>query len=109
MNHSDSGTAERIAAAFHSTYERLAPANGYETRPDSAVPWADVPASNKALMIATVEALLANHTIKPGLASGHPANTGHGHVRPRPDGLVARCGGPGMCSPCSIELAQPNA
>jgi hypothetical protein len=109
MIRTDSGTAERIAAAFHAAYETLAPSAGYETRKESAVPWADVPASNKALMIATVEALLGNHMIKPGPASGNPANIGHGHVRPRPDGMKARCGGPGQCSQCSIEFAQLNA
>jgi hypothetical protein len=31
------------------------------------------------------------------------ANTGHGHVRARPDGMVARCGGPGVCMVCSFE------
>lgn len=109
MNRTDSGTAERIAAAFHAAYEQLAPSNGYETRKESAVPWADVPADNKTLMIATVEELLANHTIKPGLAAGNPSNTGHGHVRPRPGGVKMRCGGPGMCSQCSIEFAQLRA
>jgi hypothetical protein len=36
-------------------------------------------------------------------------NTGHGHVRRRPDGVKARCGGPGMCTECSRELAQMEA
>lgn len=31
------------------------------------------------------------------------ANTGHGHVFPRPDGVKARCGGPGICTRCSLE------
>lgn len=30
-------------------------------------------------------------------------NTGHGHVVPRPDGVKARCGGPGLCAVCSDE------
>lgn len=30
-------------------------------------------------------------------------NTGHGHVRPRPDGVKARCGGPGMCPECTAK------
>lgn len=30
-------------------------------------------------------------------------NTGHGHVRPRADGVKARCGGPGLCSECRRE------
>ncbi len=33
-------------------------------------------------------------------------NHGHGHVRPRPDGVKARCGGPALCSVCAAELAQ---
>lgn len=38
-------------------------------------------------------------------------NTGHGHVRPRPDGVRARCGGPGVCKECSREkaaMSQPE-
>lgn len=31
------------------------------------------------------------------------ANTGHGHVRPRPDGAKARCGGPALCAECKAE------
>ncbi len=31
---------------------------------------------------------------------------GHGHVIPNPDGSLARCGGPGICSDCAKELAQ---
>lgn len=31
---------------------------------------------------------------------------GHGHVTPNPDGSVARCGGPAMCSVCALEKAQ---
>lgn len=34
------------------------------------------------------------------------ANAGHGHVFPRPDGVRARCGGPGMCVVCSADLAR---
>lgn len=41
-----------IAQAFHEAYERLAPSYGYETRRESAVPWADVPEQNRALMTA---------------------------------------------------------
>lgn len=33
-------------------------------------------------------------------------NVGHGHVFPRPDGVVARCGGPGLCAECSRDLAR---
>jgi hypothetical protein len=30
----------------------------------------------------------------------------HGHVRPRPDGLRARCEGPGICPVCNQEEAD---
>lgn len=33
-------------------------------------------------------------------------NTGHGHVRPRPDGIKMRCGGPKICTVCALELAN---
>lgn len=35
-----------------------------------------------------------------------PLNEGHGHVYPRPDGVVAKCGGPGLCEICSADLLQ---
>lgn len=44
----------------------------------------------------------------------NPLNTGHGWVRPRPDGVHARCGGPKLCPECAHEerelagLAQPK-
>lgn len=46
---------EKLARLFHETYERLAPECGYVTRKDSAVPWEDVPAPNKRLMVAVAE------------------------------------------------------
>lgn len=33
-------------------------------------------------------------------------NHGHGHVFERPDGMRARCGGPGICSECAKDLAR---
>lgn len=33
-------------------------------------------------------------------------NTGHGHVYPRPDGVKARCGGPGLCPTCANDAAR---
>jgi hypothetical protein len=35
-------------------------------------------------------------------------NVGHGHVHPRPDGMKARCGGPGLCSECSKDFAREH-
>jgi len=54
---------EQIAREFHQTYERLAPSYSYETREESAVPWEDVPAANKALMIAVCRELLERRVI----------------------------------------------
>lgn len=34
---------------------------------------------------------------------GPGTNSGHGHVWPRPDGLMARCGGPAMCPECKAD------
>ena len=47
-----------IAKQFHEAYERLAPEYGYETRPESAVAWSDVPQNNRYLMTAVVEELV---------------------------------------------------
>lgn len=33
---------------------------------------------------------------------------GHGHVYPRIDGSVTRCGGPSICSQCSIDQQRLN-
>ena len=44
--------SEKLAKEFHESYERLASTFNYETRKASAVPWKDVPANNKSLMIA---------------------------------------------------------
>lgn len=30
-------------------------------------------------------------------------NHGHGHVWERPDGMKARCGGPGLCDKCKRD------
>ena len=50
--------AERWARDFHDTYERTAPQFGYETRPESAKPWAEVPEKNRKLMIAVCAEVL---------------------------------------------------
>lgn len=36
-------------------------------------------------------------------------NTGHGHVTPRPDGVKARCGGPGLCKVCAAESGAKSS
>jgi hypothetical protein len=61
------GRAEDIAQAFHESYERLAPRFGYETRESSAVPWSEVPAENKALMVAVASELLERQVIEVGV------------------------------------------
>ena len=35
-------------------------------------------------------------------------NSGHGHVYPRPDGVRARCGGPGLCVECSRDKVRKD-
>lgn len=35
-------------------------------------------------------------------------NTGHGHVWRRPDGYLARCGGPAICQVCARDHAQSH-
>lgn len=52
--------ADALAQRFHETYERLAPSFGYETRRDSAVPWEDVPETNRWLMAAVAAEILAD-------------------------------------------------
>lgn len=49
--------SEKLAKLFHETYERLAPMFGYETREESRKEWDDVPAQNKALMIAVTDVI----------------------------------------------------
>lgn len=48
---SDAMAPYELARFMHDTYERLAPEFGYVTRPESAVPWRNVPIANKRLMI----------------------------------------------------------
>jgi hypothetical protein len=62
--------AETVAQWFHEAYERLAPDFGYETRKDSAVPWADVPEPNRSLMIAVAAAVLQKVDIALNLPVG---------------------------------------
>jgi hypothetical protein len=51
---------EELAELFHTTYERLAPDFGYETRPGTAKPWSEIPEdnNNKRLMIAVAGEVL---------------------------------------------------
>ncbi len=56
MNHLE---PEKLAQIFHETYERLAPYFNYTTRRATAVPWAQVPDTNKQLMIAVATEVLA--------------------------------------------------
>ena len=79
--------ADDIARRFHEAYERLAPEYGYETRPESAVPWEDVPAENKRLMRAVVAEVFYKAT---------PFSRG-GHGR----GCWLQSGGPCDCTAAS--------
>lgn len=55
--------AEAVARAFHEAYERRAPAFGYETRQETAVPWPP-PEPNRSLMIAVARDLLDSGAIE---------------------------------------------
>lgn len=50
--------ASWLAWCFHNAYEELAPDFGYETRPESRVPFFRLPEANRNLMIATCQKLL---------------------------------------------------
>jgi hypothetical protein len=67
--------AERIAQAFHETYERLALDHGYTTREAGAKPWAEVPEANRALMVAVVGELLDRGVIEISSRSAGPVPT----------------------------------
>lgn len=56
-------TPEELARRFHETYERLAPAHGYRTRGESAVPWEQVPEANRNLMVAVCGDLLSRRIV----------------------------------------------
>jgi hypothetical protein len=51
-------TPELLARSFHEAYERLAPSFDYQTRPESATPWDQVPEQNRKLMVATAEVVI---------------------------------------------------
>lgn len=36
-------------------------------------------------------------------------SSGHGHVYPRPDGALARCGGPRLCLKCAADQRRKDA
>jgi hypothetical protein len=65
-------TAAQLAQRFHELYEELAPAHGYETRKESAVPWDQVPQKNRTLMIAVCERILAEIAFVQYTQSGRP-------------------------------------
>jgi len=54
-----STSAEQVAEWFHEAYERLAPQFGYQTAKETAVPWPDLPAANRALMVTVAAEVLA--------------------------------------------------
>ena len=68
---------ETLPRRLHEAYERLAPTFGYKTRPETAVPWAEVPEDNKLLMEAAVAAAIlaapddASEPPSPAIAPRH--------------------------------------
>lgn len=62
---------EAVARAFHTVYEQLAPEHGWTTQDTTrGKPWEDVPAHNRALMLATVAHLLEAGVITVGPSIG---------------------------------------
>jgi hypothetical protein len=88
--------AEGLARLFHETYEYLAPYYDYETRKQSAVPWDDVPANNKALMAATARAVLAAGCVLPDMLERRCPDDGTCH-----HDCAARCFRVDCCDPLS--------
>lgn len=66
--------ADALARRFHEEYERLAPEFGYDTRPESAVPWDDVPKSNRDLMREVVAQVF--YKANPFIRDGHGRGCG---------------------------------
>jgi hypothetical protein len=52
-----------IARRFHELYEEWAPTFDYRTRPESVVPWDDVPWANQSLMRYVVRRLIIEGTM----------------------------------------------
>jgi len=86
--------AANLARRFHETYERLAPNFGYETRKESAKPWADVPERNKNLMIAVCAEILSAAPVSPEAASTPVGYVTEVHPDPKPP----------SCSYCGAEM-----
>lgn len=81
--------SEQLARLFHETYERLAPTFGYETRKGSAVPWEQVPARNRNLMIAVADLIELEYfggakEVEGELPSEFYAQSGYGHNTRKP-------------------------
>ena len=43
------------------------------------------------------------------MSEGPGANTGHGYVWKRPDGMQAKCGGPSICLQCARDFARMDS
>lgn len=54
---------EETARRFHDAYEELATSFGYATRPESRIPWDQLPEQVRSLMIATVRAVLIEQAV----------------------------------------------
>jgi hypothetical protein len=60
--------AEAIARRSHDFYGRHVKANGWSTQESTRVDWDDLPAANRATMLATFKGLLDAGVILPGPA-----------------------------------------
>lgn len=58
---------------------------------------------DRDMVIKVLGLSLDEFTKMAGTISSPRPNKGHGHVFPRADGVLARCGGPGLCKECRAD------
>lgn len=63
-------------------------------------------AARKAVGLCEIEEITLPEAV---VCDMNQKNMGHGHVYARPDKLLARCGGPGICAECSLDQARKAA
>ncbi len=70
--------------------------------------WTEVEYKKVIMILAGIQVVVncCPHRFKTKTEPSPSASFGHGHVRPRADGVKARCGGPTLCRECAIEKAE---
>jgi hypothetical protein len=79
----------------------------FDARRKGYAQWKATPMSERDAFKAEMRNLyLAPQPSEPSTVDVPQSNKGHGHVRPRKDGYLARCGGPAICKVCQQEQAE---